>query len=96
MEYKGEIMYDFTKWECKKKYSSLREITLDNEIELSYKSYPTGVVYTFIRYGAENVDDIKNLLSHTMEKSKHIRNLGPKRRRIAEELIEKYEEEALL
>jgi len=88
-------VYDFTKWECKTKYNSLKDITLEKEIELKYKNYPKGVVITFIRYGAKNVDDMKRLLSHTTDQKKHIRNLGPKRRVIAEKLIEKYEKEAL-
>ena len=96
MVYKDNNMYKLDAWECDKKYSSLHEIDLDNELISNYRGYPTGVVVAFIRCGSRSVGDMKKMLEDSIQGNITIRNLGPKRMSIAKSLIEKYEEEALL
>ena len=80
----------------KRQYSNLKDINLQKEIDKKYDYYPKGLVSLFIRRGIINVHDLKVCLDkcHTSECS--IRNIGPQRKKMALELVMKYEKEALL
>jgi len=77
-----------------REYRCLCEINLENELKKRYRNYPKAVVICFIRHGFHNINDIKMLFED--KKNYDVRNLGPKRRLLAQRLVEKYEAEALL
>ena len=76
----------------KREYKDLSEIKLSNEIKRVYDYYPKGLVNHFIRRGIISVYDMKVFLEGEIS----IRNVGPKRRQMAMQLVKKYEDEAII
>ncbi|MBI9010960.1 MAG: hypothetical protein JEZ08_01920 [Clostridiales bacterium] len=80
----------------KRKFNNLKDINLQEEIEMEYDYYPKGLVSLFIRRGIMNVHDLKVCLDKCQTSQYSVRNIGPQRKKMAMELVKKYERESLL
>lgn len=84
----------FTGFSLEQEYECLSDIYLQAEVNKGYNNYPKAVLVCFIRHGLTTMQDVKTIIEK--KRAHSIRNLGPRRKMLAMELIKKYEDEAII